>query len=257
MRALRLMSFNLRRDADSDGANRWARRRDAVARLVERHAPHVLGTQEALPHMLADLDARLPRYRRVGTCRDGDGSGEHVALYYDASRLILVAWGDLWLSDAPNLPGSRSWGNRLPRMVTWARLTDQETGVSFTVANTHLDHESAPARERAARFLAERFPEAVLMGDFNDAPGTTPWSHLLKGRRDAHAHVPGGTFHGFGGVARERLDGVLLPEAWTVMEARVLDEPVEGRFASDHHPVLADAVPARAAQPRAVAGTRA
>lgn len=245
VRALRLMSFNLRRDVESDGADRWSRRRGAVARLVERHAPHVVGTQEGLPHQLADLDARLPRYRRVGLCRDGDGSGEHVALYYDASRLILVAWGDLWLSDAPNLPGSRSWGNRLPRMVTWARFTDQETGASFTCANTHLDHESAASRERSARFLAERFPEAVVMGDLNDAPETSTWSLLLQGRRDAHGADAGGTFHGFTGVARERLDGILVPDSWSVLAARVLDERVDGRLPSDHFPVMADVSPLR------------
>ena len=244
MRALRLMSFNLRRDVDADGPNRWAPRREVVARLVERLAPHVLGTQEGLPHQLADLDARLPRYRRVGMCRDGDGAGEHVAIFYDASRLILVAWGDLWLSDAPNLPGSRSWGNRLPRMVTWARFTDQETGRSFTCANTHLDHESGASRERSARFLAERFPDAVVMGDLNDAPDTRTWSLLLDGRRDALDGVPGGTFHGFRGERGDRIDGILVPQAWTVAAARVVDERVDGRLPSDHYPVVADVAPA-------------
>ena len=248
MRALRLMSFNLRRDVESDGVHRWAARRAAVARLVERHAPHVLGTQEGLPHQLADLDARLPHCRRVGMDRDGDGRGEHVALYYDARRLILVAWGDLWLSDTPNLPGSRSWGNRLPRMVTWARFTDQETGQSFTVANTHLDHESAASRERAARFLAERFPDAVVMGDLNDAPDAPSWTLLLHGRRDAHHGVPGGTFHGFTGATRDRLDGILVPEGWDVVGERVVDDRVDGRLPSDHDPVLADVAPVRVAR---------
>lgn len=245
MRALRLMSFNLRRDVESDGPHRWAARRAAVARLVERHAPHVLGTQEGLRHQLADLDARLPQYRRVGMDREGNGDGEHVALYYDARRLILVAWGDLWLSDTPNLPGSRSWGNRLPRMVTWARLTDQESGHSFTVANTHLDHESPASRERAARFLAARFPEAVVMGDLNDAPDAPPWTLLLQGRRDAHHGVPGGTFHGFTGAPRDRLDGILVPEAWSVVQAQVVDDRVDGQLPSDHYPVMADVAPAR------------
>lgn len=245
MRALRLMTLNLRRDMDSDGADQWSARKPAVASLLGRQAPHVLGTQEGLPHQLADVDAMIPHHRRVGICRDGDGSGEHVALYYDPRRLILVAWGDLWLSETPNLPGSTSWGNRIPRLVTWARFTDQETRVSFTVANTHLDHESGESRRRAAAFLAERFPEAVLMGDFNEAPGGEASERLLAGRRDAHAGEARGTFHGFTGRARDRIDWVLVPEAWSVAAARVVEEEHEGRQASDHFPVVADVLPYR------------
>lgn len=233
---LRVMTLNLRRDVASDGPNAWPRRAGAVASLVRSSGASLVGTQEGLPHMLAGLDARLPGWRRVGGCRDGDGAGEHVAMLYDPARLLLVAHGDVWLSDAPHAPGSRSWGNRLPRHATWARFTDQDAGASFTAVSTHLDHESAASRERSAAFLATRFPGALLMGDFNEAPRGPAWRHVAAGRVDPHEGETG-TFHGFTGVARERIDWILVPEAWGVRGARVLRD---GPMASDHYAVVVD-----------------
>lgn len=248
MAPLRFMTFNLRRDVEADGDNNWTRRRDAAAALVRQHAPHVLATQEGLPHQLADLDARLPHLRRVGGCRRGDGTDEHTAIFYDASRLFLVATGDLWLSDTPGEPGSRTWGNRLPRMVTWARFTDQDTGSSFTVANTHLDHESPEARRRSAAFLRERMPNAILLGDFNAQPGDDVHRILTQTWRDAHDEADATadghthTFHGFTGMASVRFDWILAPSRVRVLEHRVVKERAEGRYVSDHHPVLASLV---------------
>lgn len=241
MASLRLMSFNLRRDIPADLDDRWRHRRDAAARLIARAAPHVLGTQEALAHQLADLDERLPHLRRVGTDRQGDGSDEHNAIYYDPRRLLLVAWGDLWLSDTPELPASRSWGNRLPRIATWARLTDQESGRSFTIVNTHLDHESQDARDRAAEMLDARFPDAILLGDFNDAPGSAPHRVLTRTRRDVLEPHRRGTFHRFTGAPRgDRIDWILAPHGERVVGSSVLDDRVDGRWPSDHFPVVAE-----------------
>jgi endonuclease/exonuclease/phosphatase family metal-dependent hydrolase len=151
MGALRIMTFNLRRDVDHDAENRWSERRDRVAAIVRDHAPDVLGTQEGLPHQLADLDARLDGYERIGGCRRGDATDEACSIFYATGRLRALAWGDLWLSDTPGVAGSATWGNRLPRIVTWARFQDKATGREFTVANTHLDHESEEARRRARK----------------------------------------------------------------------------------------------------------
>lgn len=236
--ALRFMSFNLRRDVESDGENRWPSRRDRVARIVRAHGPDVLGTQEGLTHQLADLDARLPGYARLGRDRRGDASDEACAIYYRADRLRLLAHGDLWLSDTPHVPASATWGNRLPRMVTWASFEVAATGRRLTVANTHLDHESSAARRRAAQFLAERFPGAIVMGDLNAEPGEDTHTFLLaSGWHDAGAREP--TYHGFSGRARVRLDHILAPRTHQIRATRV----IEAADASDHHPILAEIEP--------------
>lgn len=237
--ALRFMSFNLRRDVEHDGENRWAARREQVATVVRAHAPHVMGTQEGLAHQLADLDERLPAYARVGRDRRGDASDEACAIYYDTTRARLVAFGDLWLSDTPEVPASATWGNRLPRMVTWATLEILASGKRVTVANTHLDHESPEARRRAAEFLAQRFPGAIVMGDLNAEPGEDTHTLLLAaGWHDADAREP--TFHGFTGKARIRLDHILAPRTHRIRSTSV----IQTANASDHHPILAEIEPA-------------
>src|SRR6185503_20405447 len=72
---LRVMTFNLRLDLASDGPNAWPHRRDWVAALIRFHAPDVVGVQEALAPMLADLDARLPGFARIGVGRADGRSG--------------------------------------------------------------------------------------------------------------------------------------------------------------------------------------
>lgn len=253
------MTFNLRCDVDRD-ENRWDARKEAVAEVVLGKRPDVLGTQEGLPHQLADLDARLPGYARVGRGRRGGDDDEHCAIHYRTDRLDLLAWGDFWLSDHPDRPGSVSWGNDLPRMATWARFRDREGGGTVLVANTHLDHRSPAARRRATAVLAERLPGAVLVGDFNALPGGAVHRDLLAWGWDdagvAAARTAAGrrmhpfaalreageaTFHGFTGNARDRLDWILVPRrrAKVLSHVVVQDRP-GGRFPSDHFPVVAD-----------------
>lgn len=257
MPALRLMSFNLRRDVARDGAHRWEARKDAVAEIVLARRPHVVGTQEGLRSQLEDLDARLPGYARVGRDRRGDGSDEHCAIFYETARLELLASGDFWLSDRPDRPGSATWGNELPRMATWARFADRaDPGApAFTVANTHLDHRSPRARRRSAALLAERVPGAILIGDFNAVPGGAVhrdltghgWTdaHLASGRtpsgaRWKRAAADDPTFHGFTGRATHRFDWVLAPRRMRVLSHAVVRDRPQGRYPSDHWPVMAD-----------------
>ena len=63
---LRIMTFNIRLDLASDGPNAWPYRRDWVASLIRFHGADAVGVQEALAHMLTELDARLPGFARVG-----------------------------------------------------------------------------------------------------------------------------------------------------------------------------------------------
>src|ERR687893_220753 len=85
--SLRVMTFNLRYDTPSDGPNAWPHRRDWVAALIRFHAPDAIGVQEALAHMLGDLDARLPGFARVGVGRaDGRAGGEFSAILYRRER---------------------------------------------------------------------------------------------------------------------------------------------------------------------------
>src|SRR6202008_3873328 len=136
--SLHVMSFNLQ-FALRIGPNSWPRRRPVLAELLAAEQPTVLGTQEGLHGQLLDIAADLAdHYDRSGQGRAGGTSDEHCAIFFDTRRLDPVESGDFWLSDTPDVPGSRSWGNRNIRMATWVRFTDRRTGGELMVLNTPL-----------------------------------------------------------------------------------------------------------------------
>lgn len=245
---LHVMTYNLRY-ASARGRHSWPRRRPLVAELLRREQPTVLGTQEGLAGQLRDLDADLPdHYTRVGQGRGGGEEDEHVAIYVDTRRLALRTHGDLWLSDTPEVPGSTSWGNTLPRMATWARLADHHTGAELLVVNTHLDHESEIARVRGAELLLTVIDPAVpviLTGDFNAPAGRSTAYRILTTRLtdtwQAATTPQYATFHDYGPPRPgDRIDWILTSDRFAVSAAGI---NTTSSAASDHFPVQALVTP--------------
>src|SRR5690606_27005309 len=108
----------------------------------------------------------------------GKRSGEYAAVFFRRDRFEPSEAGHFWLSDHPELPGSTTWGNSYPRMVSWLRLIDRASGRGFYVYNTHYDHRNQHSRELSSELLGSRIdlrsrPDepVVLLGDFNATEG--------------------------------------------------------------------------------------
>jgi endonuclease/exonuclease/phosphatase family metal-dependent hydrolase len=212
---LRCMTFNIRYGTANDGDDSWPLRRELVFDTIRDFAPDILGVQEALPEQLDELRAALPEFGCIGIGREADGSGEYSAIFYRTARLDVAACDTWWLSATPETPGSRTWGNTLPRICTWARLLDRRDGSRFTLINTHWDHQSEPARLESGRLIAqwvaERFPSdepCIVTGDFNASEESPAIAALCGGTRplrdtfrELHPDEEAGTFHGFRGRA--------------------------------------------------------
>jgi endonuclease/exonuclease/phosphatase family metal-dependent hydrolase len=256
---MRVMSFNLRYGTANDGAHRWPERRGAVVATIRDHAPHLLGVQEALRSQLDDLGAALPAYEQFGVGRDdGRAAGEHAAILVDTARIRVLGSGTFWLSDTPERPGSRHWGNRITRITTWVHGVDRATGDSIRVFNVHWDHESQASRERSAELLLARMereaPKAsrrvgeLVLGDFNADESNPAFRRLIAvgtGMRDSfrdrhpRAEVVG-TFHGFTGDSTGgKIDAVLVSESWEVIDAGMDRRRWGALWASDHFAVWA------------------
>lgn len=252
--ALRVMTYNVRYGTADDGPDAWEQRRELALRVISDNRPDVIGVQEALRFQLDEIAAALPWLGEVGVGRDdGAEPGEYSAILYDEDRLELLGSDTFWLSDTPGVVASTSWGNRIPRIVTWARFRDLWTNRTFYVFNTHWDHASQPSRERSAALLLERVAarehpdEPVLVtGDFNAGESNPAFTALLAGGltdtfRALHpdaAHV--GTFHGFeGDRSGDKIDAVLASPGWRVREAWIVTDHADGRYPSDHFPVIA------------------
>lgn len=264
---LRVMSLNLRVHTVVDLWNAWPFRASAVAEMMLRHAPDLIGTQEGLPRMLRTLDAKLQGYARIGQGRQGDDTDEHCVIYYRTATLQLLDHGQFWLSRTPHQP-SRDWGAACIRYCTWGQFCFTEhPNVTFRFYNTHLDHVSPPARIQSARVLwetieahNEALPLPVLLGgDFNARPneevmrflrGQLAWDGLRPKLCDA-AHAvgvnPGRTFHGFrgekSGSANEPIDYLFTSPEWQVEHFTVDRSKVRGRYPSDHYPLVIQLVP--------------
>lgn len=254
---LRVVSYNLRYNNPADGPNAWPHRIDRIAAFVRFFEPDVLGVQEALRSMLDSLQVRLPDYRWVGVGRtDGRDGGEFSALFYRTDRLELLESHTFWLSPTPEVPGSRGWDAAHERICTWARFRDRRTGQTFFVFNTHFDHEGTRARLESARLLhrviAERARTApvLLTGDFNTTEGTPPYQalttngllHDARYRAERGHYGPNTTWNGFERlVPGRRIDFIFVTADVRVLRHAILvDLDEQGRFASDHLPVLAD-----------------
>lgn len=254
---LRVMTWNLLTDT-AEHAPPWRARGPVLADRVAALAPAVLGTQEGSRSMLDDLVSRLPPgYRWVGEGRRGRGRDEHGAVVYDASVLTLLDLRHRWLSSTPEVPGSRAPDADLPRMLTTARFHHEEARFVLTVVDTHLDHIGMRARvDGAATVAAEVDGPTVVLGDFNDTPGSDAYRTLVgAGLVDAldprdRPERRRATFTGLEaerGDEGEQIDWVLVTRDLTVAAAWVEDLG-PGAPPSDHRPVVVDlALPAQAA----------
>jgi len=268
---LRVMSFNLRYGTAPDGDDAWERRRTLVAATIAAFAPDLLGTQECLAFQRDQLLADLPGFAVVAVGRDDGGdAGEMCACFYRETRFALQASGTFWLSETPAVVASRGWDAALPRIATWLRLRDRATGRDLLWLNTHFDHQGAAARRASAAllhdWLAARADSVSLLvtGDFNVAasgepgsiertltdglpvPGEATAVNVTPLLRDTWTAVHGavepelGTFHGFGRDPRPgRIDWILTSPDLAVRLAAIDRTAEDGRWPSDHHPVVA------------------
>lgn len=265
---LGLMSFNIRYGTARDGDNHWDRRKGLVFDLMRESACEIIGLQEALRGQVVEVLAALPAYRDFGAGRDdGVHAGEHASILYDARVLSLHAdetsRGTFWLSDTPDVPASRHWGNTIPRVVTFARFVHASSGAAFWVYNTHFDHASAPSRAMSAKALMNHIAAVagtdpvVVLGDFNAGEGSEPMRLLLGGEGSEPEGAPWprlfdtfrsvfpqandvGTFNGFGAAKNsEKIDAVLVTRQFRTVGAAIDRRMPDGRYPSDHWPVTA------------------
>ena len=263
---LRVMTFNLRYDNPGDGPNAWPHRRDWVAGLVRFHEADVIGVQEALASMLRDLDTRLPGFARVGVGRtDGREKGEYSAILYRTDRLELLDSGTFWLSPTPEVVGSKGWDAAIERVATWSRFRDRRTGCPYLHLNTHFDHIGEQARQESARLIRRRLATlsqglpVIVTGDLNSNPqsggyriltrdtltdAVPPLLDAMTASRTGH-YGPTSTWEAFKALEPgQRIDYVLVSPRVTVLSHGILPDSWDGRFPSDHLPVLATLAPA-------------
>lgn len=249
---LRVMTMNVRLPLASDGHNSWEHRRDVMADVVRQQHPDVFGTQELYKKQGDYLVQQLPQYAWFGEGRFGNDGDEHMGVFYRTDKLKRLKSGNFWLSDTPEVPGSKTWGQPFPRMVTWALFEVKATSRRFYFYNTHFPYrdQDTVARDKSAQELLARLKAlnpaipVVLTGDFNTSPDTSVHALLTSVLHDARLTAPKvsgpeKTFHNFTGTPDRRIDWILYRGFKPIEEHTVTTEE-HGNYPSDHFPVVAD-----------------
>ena len=210
-----------------------------------------MGVQEALYHQLEDIKKSLSQFDYVGVGRDdGQQKGEYSAIFYQKKRFQVVTSGTFWLSETPEIPGSKNWDAAITRVATWARFYDKKLNDTIFMINTHFDHIGKEAREKSAALikarinvLAGKLP-VILTGDFNIEPTEPPYAVITNGDmynlRDAGAGSTTGTYCTFAvQVPCKRIDYIFYGVGWTASQYTVINQNDGKHYPSDHLPVTA------------------
>ncbi|MEE2777642.1 MAG: endonuclease/exonuclease/phosphatase family protein [Acidobacteriota bacterium] len=255
---VRAMSFNVRYGSAEDGPNHWLKRRESVIETLASDDFDFIGLQEALPFQIEEIAAALPQFGVLSRTREVDpAEGEACTVLFRKDRWTLDRRqnGTFWLSETPDVAGSKSWDAALPRIATWGLFSEAETGARIHVFNTHFDHRGQESRERSAALLRRRVAEyagdgpLLLMGDFNSGEdnaamrllraASASGPPLVDSFRVVHPDATETyTFNGWGSrSAGEKIDAIFVRADANVAAARIARPRFEGRAPSDHDPV--------------------
>lgn len=260
-----IMSFNVRYNNSGDGVNAWPNRKEQAFTLIKGQNPDLIGFQEVLNNQLTDLKANVTGYTQLGVGRDdGKTAGEFSAIFFRTSRFRTDTSGTFWFSDTPEVPGSKSFGNTITRICTWAHLIDKNTGKGFYHFNLHIDHLSQPSREKSMLLLVKRIGEVkhpaeplFVTGDFNSGEDNlvirfmkgkvslegkaNPMPFLDSFRQYDSISTKVSTRHDFTGndSADDKIDYIFIQPRMKTLKAEIIRTNVNGLYPSDHFPVTA------------------
>lgn len=258
-----IMSFNVRKMTADDGTpNSWDNRKNIAVNLINSFAPDVMGLQEAdkaqIDYFMANCNGN---FKSVGTSRLGTTINEHSNIMYRTDKYKLLDWGEFWLSETPDIPGSKSsYDTAYPRMCTWVKLQalDNPNAV-FYFFNTHLS-QVKEAQLQSLNIILSKISDLVtsaetpvfIGGDFNFLPYSQPYEYLKNSsfndtwQKAGHSFDGMWTFHNFGGLEapegiRCHIDFIFERNVKEINSVQIITYNENGFYPSDHFPVLLNA----------------
>jgi endonuclease/exonuclease/phosphatase family metal-dependent hydrolase len=173
----------------------------------------------------------------------------------------LVESGQYWLSETPDEP-SFSWDASYPRIYAYALLRDKKTDKTIRVGTTHLElniEALGKQRKMVVDYTAQSQEPAIVCGDFNFYALSKLYLYCINNLNDCRTLCPTATttasYNGYN-LATEKVldadgnvkDGYGYPidqifvkrNAFTVHSYDVLNYLIDGKFSSDHFPVVVE-----------------
>ena len=226
-----------------------------VAENIKKYSPDSFGLQEADEGWMERLPSIMTDYDYVGIGRNSNkGGGEASPIFYKKDKFELLDSGTFWLSKTPE-KASRGWDAMFKRVCTYAILKDKTTGFTYAHFNAHFDHLGVIARLESVAVVAAKIAEiapglpVVFSGDLNDYENGDMYNRVLEsGLKDTKtlaSSVSGGnvTYHGYSELVEKEapIDFIFTNSLSTQVHSyAVVSEKINGIYASDHHPVVAN-----------------
>lgn len=257
---IKVMSFNIRYDNPRDGINTWYNRKEiAVAAILDNNVD-IVGMQEVLLSQQTYLEQNLADYDFYAVGRDdGKTKGEMGSIFYQRERFEPLDKSTFWLSETPEVVGSKGWNAVLPRIVSWVKFRDLNNDEEFFFFNTHFSHVGDEARANSASLLVEQVVNiagsnpVIISGDFNCTNESKPYAIItdinngLPTLYDTHyiseaEHFGGlNSINGFGKSRREAIiDYLFCSDDFEVATHGILAIKKDSVYISDHFPVFAE-----------------
>ncbi len=254
---MKVMTFNLRSDNILDIHNRWRKRKNIVCDVINKYQCDIVGLQEVTNQMEEDLKENIAGYHILG-------EGRTKKLFLEKNNLLINKDYSIeesktfWLSHAPDKIGSSVWYSLFPRICTTATI-EVETGTRIRVYNTHLDCLLPYAREYGLKIIAKAMEEhhnkeelpCILMGDFNATPNSRLIKNFSNGvysnkhfvavqeiDQELYNQSTMGMFRG-----KEKgmhIDYIFVSEEFTIKDVKLIKDSVEGKYPSDHYPIITE-----------------
>lgn len=251
---LKVMTYNIRLDIESDGENDWTHRKDFFNSQIQFYDPDIFGVQEAKPNQVSDIVTALLQYGFVGIGRDGIGKGEASNIFYSKEKFQVMKSNTFWLSPTPDVI-SKGWDAAYNRVCSYVLLKNKRNNKLIWVFNTHLDHVGEEAKTKGLEFILSKIEKlnvmkypVILMGDFNSEPETDRIVALKTKMNDSRMiskekpFGPYGTFNNFkyNEASTLLIDYIFLSKGnlLTVNKYAVLSDAKDLRYPSDHFPVF-------------------
>ena len=250
---IKVISYNVRYNNPNDGKDIWENRRSTIVNFIKNENPDFLGLQEVNHAQLLFLNSNLSNYSFVGVGRDdGKTKGEYSPIFYNNNLFDLIKSDTFWLSSTPDKI-SVGWDASMERICTYGLFKSKTNDKVIWVFNTHFDHIGDKAREKSADLiisvinkLTEPEDYVVLTGDFNLLDDSKPIMNLQSNFNDTNKNLEKtdksyGTFNNFklNFVSKSRIDYVFEKNFKLINSRHIIVKTPEGRWASDHHPILA------------------
>lgn len=238
---LTVMSFNIRRDSDSDGIYNWQYRKESIIKMIHEYGPDIICMQEVMPHMAKYL------IQELSGCYDYDSLecftngkldktwcfvGEGLLTFYKKNVFTSIDRKVIKLFDGRAVNVRRALSNTL-----------HYNGEEIKVINTHFCPYDRDACRKSFEKLMLEYDEnsttrIFIAGDFNCE---TTWpNHGIKIFTEVFSHnkiTQKGTINSY----KDSNSNVTIDYIFSNQELKtseVIYKEYDIKYLSDHYPLI-------------------